>query len=87
MQLTALYQPLDRCHLRSIGAAGLVDAGAHCLPIHDDRAGSTVALAAAVLGPREVQLVPQHLKQGGLRPDLDLMGGAIDVEGDRLFFH
>ncbi len=87
MQLAVRSQPLNRFHARSIGAGGLSDAGAHRIAVHDHRAGPAVPLAAAVLGPREMQLVPQHLQQSSLGADLDLMGRAVDVQGDCLFLH
>ena len=97
MQHPILLQPFDCFHARPIGAAGLVDARAHrpvvrtyrtnSLVIHNDRARPAVALTAAILGPHEMQLIPQHLKQGGLGADLDLVWGTINVEEDCRFFH
>jgi len=72
-----------------------------CIPVTpppetpDAAASETEALPGArfrVAGRKsqlslEQACIPQHLKQRGLEPDLDLIGEAIDVQGNHLFFH
>jgi hypothetical protein len=56
------------------------DAGAHGLPIDDDRASSALREAAAELGSTQLQLVAEHKQQRSLRIDIYGVSAAVYLQ-------
>ena len=78
MEAAVLLQAFD-------GGDGLAADGTHARlaratgdAVQQDRAGAALPLAAAVLGPGEVQLVAQHAQQGPLGIGIHVTGDAVD---------
>lgn len=66
-----IVEPLHRHDLTTLDVTERSDAGSYSPTVHVDRAGSTEAPAAAVLGPLQVQMVSKRPQQGHLRRDVD----------------
>ena len=52
------------------------------LAVHEDGARPALAELAPVLGPREAQVLPQHLEERLVHGHEDLMGLAVDGQGE-----
>src|SRR5207302_10272485 len=52
--------------------------------VDDHRAGAALRDAAAEFGAVELEVVPQHIEQRRLRRRRELVGLAVDVDGNRI---
>ena len=68
----------DGQHLGTLGLERGVDARVHAAAVHDDRTRAALGLLAADLGPREAQVIAEHLGQEAVGGDFQGMGGAVD---------
>src|SRR4051812_26816557 len=83
VQLVALGEAFDRPHRLAVGVRDRRAAGERALAVDEDGAGAAPALAAAVLGAGELQVLAQHVQErplgiGRHRPPLAVHG---QVEG------
>ncbi len=62
------------------------EAAIHELAVQEHGARAAFALATAFLGPGEMKLFPQHIKQPRHGICAHCLGGAVHGEGDFLFF-
>src|SRR5205807_2110194 len=84
VELVAVRQALDGAEFLARDGADAGVARPHGLAIHEDGAAAATALAAAVLRPREAQIVAQDAEQRAVGVRGERSPGAVDVEfGDR----
>src|SRR5215475_1021552 len=84
-----LSQTFDRCDFGAFNRVDRVSAGAHCLAIDMDRAGSAKGSAASKLRTGESKVIAQDPEQRCQRVDVDLGTNAVEREvepchGERL---
>ncbi len=82
MQPSVLGQALDRRHLVTGDLFNRGHAGSPHLPVDENSAGAAFAFAAAVLGPRELQIVAQDEQQGVAGLGVDRLRSAVDAKGE-----
>ena len=75
-------QAFERAHLAIAQRGDRHEAGEDRLAVEQDGAGAALAQPAAELGAVECQLVAQHVEQRRVGIDIDLVGLAVDGEGD-----
>ena len=63
VQMLPFRNPFDGRHLRAAGLDAKDAAGVHHAAVEDNGAGATVAVVAALLRPREAELVAQDLEE------------------------
>src|SRR5262249_9186460 len=80
MQHTAARQALDRDDPAPVALTGRDQAGVHRLAVELDGAGAALALAAALLGAGQSQILAQHVEQALPRRDLNRARLAVDLE-------
>jgi hypothetical protein len=77
MQPSAARQPLNGGDLFVDGSFGWRDARPLGSSIDQDRTGAALALSATVLGPHQIQVLPQYGEQAGLRIHIDRAAAAV----------
>lgn len=78
VQLVALGQPFDGQNRLFLDVGHRRDAGSDALAVGEDSASATLALAAAVFGAGEVEVLAQDLQQRALRIGGDSAGLPIN---------
>ena len=82
MQAVALGQALDGLHAAPVHPLHLQQAGSLGFTVHDDRAGPTRSLRAAVFSARQAQLLPQKGEERHLGVNLGLDGLTVYIKTD-----
>src|SRR5262245_7024638 len=80
-------EPLHRLDGGTAGAGGEGEARAREPTVDEDRAGAARPLAAALLGPEQVEPVAQHFQERPVRGHFHAHGAAVHREGQRDAFH
>src|SRR5205823_4901536 len=62
------------------------EAGVDAFAVDQDRAGPALAVVAALLRPRELEVLAQRVEQRRPRRELQSDGRAVEVERDRVAF-
>src|SRR5262249_57395682 len=84
MQGVTLGETLDRRDLRAILHDRQREARKHAAAVDEHRAGPALAVIAAFLGSRQVELVAQCVEQGGPRCDRQPALLAVHMQRDGL---
>ncbi len=83
MKLFTVGEPLNRGDLVLGNGSG----PGHARPLHSsidqDGAGAALALAAAVLGSDQIEVLAQYGKKAGFRIGVNRTGASIDSKGNR----
>ena len=74
-------QPFDGGDLPPVGFDGEDQARVHGHAVHPHRAGAALTLGAALLGPRQVEVVAEHVEERVVHHDLE--GVALPVDHQR----
>src|SRR5262245_41570391 len=82
MELTVLFQALDRQHLAPIGLNCEQGAGFDCLAIEYDRTGATVARIAADMCACEPKVLAKEVHQKQSRLDFCSLRSSVDSHVD-----
>ena len=82
MQFLRRAQPLDGGDLGAVMHHGQSQAGVDALAVEQDGAGAALAVVAALLGARQLQVFAQGVEQGGARVEFQAVALAVDVEAD-----
>ena len=77
VKITWGAEALDRNDLHALVHDREREAGIDPATVDNDRAGTTLAVVAALLGPGQVQVLAQGVEQGGSRVDLKIVGLAV----------
>jgi hypothetical protein len=80
MKMIPLYQSFNGLDLFPFNINRENNTGIYRTPIHEHSAGSTRADSTCLLGTRQVQVLPEDLKQCTVRLDQYLMVFAIDSQ-------
>src|SRR5262245_34107231 len=84
VELRVAGEPLDRADLGAVAHGGELQAGGDRVAVHDHRASTASADAAAVLGAGEVQVFTEHVhKQAVAGLEVDLNGVSVELEFDQ----
>jgi len=73
-------QSFNRDHALARDGPDLSEARARCLPVDEDGAGCTLALAAAILRPGEVEVVAQDAQESALGIGVYLPFRPVDIK-------
>jgi hypothetical protein len=85
--LVNVGQTLNRGDLGSMGAVGQHQAGRYRLTVHQDGAGSAVALIATLLRTRQPGFVAQAIQERIIRLHQEQAAFAVYFERQRLFHY
>ena len=83
MEAPGAGHPLDRPDLGLLALDGEGEAREHRLAVEEHGAGPALAELAAVLGPGQPEVLAQHLEQGLVDRDRDLVGLAVHPESQK----
>jgi hypothetical protein len=83
VQLLAARQALDGHHIAPVRPRGQDQAPVHSAAVKQDGAGAALAVVAALLGARQIEVLAQQIQQRHARIDVfELSVDAVDAKAE-----